>query len=515
MNANPVPNQCIDIIVAQLISEGISHLFATTDSNVFTKLDNSATNFNILTSACPKTITACAMGYSQACLKTSIVFLKDYAQFLEAYPAIYSANLTNIPLIVIYFEDFSQELYHNFNLAKPAKHHIIINNLENLTYSLRNGFFQAGCLPRGPISIRINQQLLNNQVDSYLAYLPPQTNSFNPPDLNFIKKIAQVLFNANSPTIIVGDEINQCGARREVESLAKILAASVYGEAIYTSVNFSTNHEFFLGHLQDDLKYNQAILDKHDVILLIGVKNPQITFIENLQYMQNQKIIIQLNLDFNNIIATIPSYLNLIADIAASCLKIQNEIQALINKNWLDQASARKNNIITQNLTLLKALKANETQSFNALARFLNNLSVIKPAQDPLVACQSLKIHNYSIGFAWTSSSSYYSLNTNGNGLELGQAIGISLACNSSQSVVVLASAKAITQFINPWFLALNHGLNIKFIFLTPKNLKSLDDYFKYLQIESFHLSKDINVNLKKLFDNHERPQAINIVLEK
>ncbi len=506
-------NQYVDVIIQQIISEGLTHIFITSNNHIYEKINDLNANYTLIANSCPKTVAMAALGFSQASLKPSVIILNDFQQVIEAYPAIYAAFLTNIPLVIIYFNNSNVGLAHaKHNFAKKHYH---VDRLDDLSATVRKAFFKANCLPRGPITIQIDRPVLKQSITNSQSYLPPQTNSFNQPDINFVKKIAQVLFNATNPIIIVGDEINHCGSRREAENLAKILACPVYGESTYTSVNFSTNHEFFLGHLDDDFNSVLNILENHDVIMLIGVKYPSPSLINNLRFNPNQRLIIQLNLDFTNVMSDIPSYLNLIADLSSTLLKIQNEIQTLVNQNWMDEAKERKNKIITQNLNLLQSLKSSQSSTNITLTKFLNNLSQVKPSQDPVVAWQGLKIHNYSICFAWTSSSSYYSLASSGQALELSQAIGIALACNSSQSVIVISPIEAISEYLNPMILANSLGLKIKFIFVSFTNNKVYVNYLKYFNVPSFNSTKDVNQGLKKIFENEQTIQAINIVLEK
>jgi thiamine pyrophosphate-dependent acetolactate synthase large subunit-like protein len=118
---------------------------------------------------------------------------------------------------------------------------------DRLAEWVRRAYKVAGVMPGGPTNLRIPRDLMTEQVTG-TVYTGQALNipMVLRPNAQEVERVARILLASESPMMVVGPEVGQCGARTAVVELAELLAIPVIQYRSFYC-DFPNNHDLWLG----------------------------------------------------------------------------------------------------------------------------------------------------------------------------------------------------------------------------------------------------------------------------
>ena len=118
---------------------------------------------------------------------------------------------------------------------------------DRLAEWVRQAYKVAGVMPGGPTHLRIPRDLLNEQA-SGIVYTGQALNIPMElrPNAQEVERVARILLASESPILVVGPEVGQCGARAAVVELAELLAIPVIQHRSFYC-DFPNTHDLWIG----------------------------------------------------------------------------------------------------------------------------------------------------------------------------------------------------------------------------------------------------------------------------
>ncbi|MBX3077225.1 thiamine pyrophosphate-binding protein [Candidatus Obscuribacterales bacterium] len=478
-------------VLDQLRVEGVRYLFGSVSSSdspisasVMALRGKEGENIHFLGSVHEASAVFMASGYAQATSLPGVVNIAS-GHLLNAVPAIYAANRSQIPLVIL----ADQEDSHIINDEPPltVEHHLTVRTIakwmaeartaREIGRLMRRAFHEALSPPKGPVVLSIPINLLLSTAKSQVIR-PPLTSPLGTADQNFVSKVVGHLVRAENPAIIAGNEVSQYRARRDTVLMSEVLGCPVYCEAAPIGVNFPNRHPHFAGVLPQDVDAAHERLKAHDLILALGVQNRLPNRSEGPSMVPDTGTIIQINMDGRLAGMTFRSTMATQADISETLSRIRAEMQLAVDNDWLSKSKVRTRNTITgiaevrhhQEESLLYPNPAKPTSLF-WLMRLLEG---IRPPKSVVV---SDIIHANAMPFeilSLESGSSFFSSNSGVNGFASGAACGVQFA-GLDIPIICLTGDESFLGYPQTLWTARHYGLNTKFVIANTQSRARLN----------------------------------------
>jgi thiamine pyrophosphate-dependent acetolactate synthase large subunit-like protein len=118
---------------------------------------------------------------------------------------------------------------------------------DRLAEWVRRAYKVASVMPGGPTNLRIPRDLMHEEVTGTVytgqALNIPMVLS---PNAQEVERVAKILLASESPMLVVGPEVGQCGARAAVVELAELLAIPVIQYRSFYC-DFPNSHDLWIG----------------------------------------------------------------------------------------------------------------------------------------------------------------------------------------------------------------------------------------------------------------------------
>ncbi|MBT8397974.1 MAG: hypothetical protein KJN92_13460, partial [Gemmatimonadetes bacterium] len=134
---------------------------------------------------------------------------------------------------------------------------------------LRRAFKVATTAPGGPVYLAVPDHVLEERNVSGTIFpregfiLPDEI----PPNNADVDHVARLLLEADSPTLLLGDEVTRAGAQAEVFELAELLSIPVGDQGLPAYHNFPRQHPLFAGDHSSDGK---------DLVMYVGASDTRL-----------------------------------------------------------------------------------------------------------------------------------------------------------------------------------------------------------------------------------------------
>lgn len=471
------PTSGNDLLVSQLVAEGVRYIFTKPGASSGFLLDAIQRNGTIKQISCLHESAAvfAAMGYAQASGRPGLVHVSRETGVASGLSALLSAAATRVPLIVIAGQRESKSVNQVFapfadlsTIAFPfCKWVCQARSTDELPAVFRRAFHESHSPPMGPAMVVVSSDLLE-QKSSARPVLPPQLSPIGGADGNFVKRVTQVLISATKPAMIVGSEVAQFHARKEAVALAEVLGCPVFSEHSPSGVNFPNQHRLFAGPLPGEGALADGLFDGCDVILAVGVQNRDV-LVSQPNLIPPGAVVAQINMDPLLAERGLPCHYAACADLAESLSHVRAELQLQVDTQWVTRAKERGHRtteVLDQIRNSLKGSIALPEASASAYVRwFLHLLDELRPRKSVLVVdagrhCAApLEVMNLESSSAFIASTGV----TPGYGLPA--SIGVQL-CNSDYMVIALCGDGSVLQCPQSLWTAAHHKVPVKVIVL-------------------------------------------------
>ena len=209
-------------------------------------------------------VVAMASGYAMATGKTAFCM---YSRVGAAHSTgnIYNAMKDRLPLVIAVdradtTEDGRDGHEDLEDMLEPMKQYTkwrwVAKEVSRIPEWLTKAFKVSSTMPSGPTYLMMPRDVMFEHEGKTKIFLP---GTFDVPmnvrpNAKSVEKTAKMLIEAKSPLLLLGPEVYQSGAQKEVVELAELLGISVCERGRWCQV-FNNQHPLFLGPLRDKMRY--------------------------------------------------------------------------------------------------------------------------------------------------------------------------------------------------------------------------------------------------------------------
>lgn len=406
-----------------------------------------------------------ADGYAQVADRPAVVSLHSAAGVGHAMGAIFTAWCNRTPLIVVAGQQSRSLLLHApflmsdraSELAQPyVKFALEPARAKDVPMAMARAWYHSMQHPRGPVLLSIPVDDWDQAADP----VPPRGQPIGPgtPDLT---QVVDAISRAEAPALVVGGEVDRCGAWRSVVALAERMGAPVWQATMEGRLGFPQDHPNFAGVLPSVSDGVRARLQDHDLIISLGAR----TFTYHIEgrepSLPASTMVFQIGNDplYG---AAAPTGQAFIADIGATISVLLEAIPG-----GQRPISSRQN--------LVKDQAAVPKMDIATVLRFLNrskrddSIIVEEAATARIQMPQNLPI---------TAEASYICAASGGLGFGLPAVVGAALADPSRRVIGLIGDGSAMYS-IQALFSAARENANVAIIILNNGRYAALDDFGK------------------------------------
>lgn len=310
-------------IIEQFLADGITYMFGnpgTVEQGFLDSLEQYP-DFKYIMGLQETIPVAIADGYARITKRPTLVQLHSGVGLGNGIGMMYQAYRGHAPLVVIageagvkYDAMDAQMAADLVSMAKPVtKWATRVIEPNSLLRVLRRAIKMAATPPMGPVFVALPADVLDApNEEAVFPTLIPETRTI--PEASLIERAAELLMGAQNPMIIMGDGIAYSGAQAELQQVAELLGAGVYG-ADSSEVNLSYLHPLFKGMLGHMFGASSSkVTTKADAVLIVGTY----VFPEVYPYLYDvfspNARIVHIDLNAYEIAKNFPVDLGLVAD---------------------------------------------------------------------------------------------------------------------------------------------------------------------------------------------------------
>jgi len=266
-------------IIEQFLADGLDHMFGnpgTVEQGFLDALEDYP-DFKYILTLQETIAVAMADGYARARNKPALVQLHSSVGTGNGIGMMYQALRGQAPLVVIAGEagvkydamDAQMAVDLVAMTAPVTKYSTRVTHPSSLLRVLRRAIKMAQTAPCGPVFVALPMDVLDAPLEGEVR---PTTliDMRASPSSEGLEQAALWLAGAERPLILMGDGISFSGAHRELQSVAELLGAEVWG-VNSSEVNLSFAHPLYrgtTGHMFGEVSTD--IVKNADAVLIVG-----------------------------------------------------------------------------------------------------------------------------------------------------------------------------------------------------------------------------------------------------
>ena len=276
-------------LLEQLIADGVQHIFGnpgTTEQGFMdVLLDYPQLQFML---ALHEGVAVCmADAYARLSRRPSFVEVHIAPGLGNALGMMHNARIGKTPMVIYAGQSPSSVLLQEPHLSGPlvdmarpiAKWAAQVEHAHDIPRALRRAFKIAAEPPQGPVFLALPMDVLDAEGEVEIAPTT-YTNWRTRPNAEGLQQLADILADARSPMLMVGDSINLAEAQAEVARVAELLGAPMF-ECYASEFNVPASHPLYLGSVDFVSPRNiRATLADCDVLFVVGAPVFQLIFPE-------------------------------------------------------------------------------------------------------------------------------------------------------------------------------------------------------------------------------------------
>ncbi len=262
-----------------LVDEGVDRVFGNPGTTELTFVDALAKDGRLpyVLGAHEGPVVAMADGYARATGRPAFVSLHVAAGTANGAIGMLNALRSRTPLVVVAGQQDSRHLIEDpmlsgdlVGLAQAAtKWAVEARRADEVPALLRRAFRAAVTPPAGPIFLSVPMDLYDEELQ---RPVPQRTEVPPVQPVSDYSAAADALWSAASPAVVAGDGVGRSGGVAELVRVAETLGAPVHHAPMNDCVDFPMDHPAYRGMLAPENDRIRQVLDKHDVVLLAGVR---------------------------------------------------------------------------------------------------------------------------------------------------------------------------------------------------------------------------------------------------
>ncbi|MEI6705819.1 MAG: thiamine pyrophosphate-binding protein [Methylococcales bacterium] len=332
-------------------------------------------------------------GYARALKKPALVQIHSSPGLGNSIGAMYQAMRGHAPLVIIgsdaglKYIPMEAQMYGDLvGFAKPVtKWATMVLDQASLLRTLRRAIKIASTPPMGPVYVCIPADILDKPcLEEVIPTFIPSTRVV--PNEEFLKEAVTLLANSKTPMIFMGDGIAYADAKAELEKIAEMLGAEIWG-VDSGELNVSYTHPLYkgeTGHMFGTSSF--PITSKGDVNLICGTYMIPEVFpkLDNI-YAPNAKVI-HIDLNAYQISQNHPVDLGVVSCPKLTLAKLADVLATTMTQSQKDLAQLRCHELATAKAEKINIEKESDRKLRNDVpiqaSRFMEELAGALPNLD-------------------------------------------------------------------------------------------------------------------------------------
>ncbi len=466
------------ILMESLIAQGVSYIFGnpgTTESPIIDSLLDYP-QLSYIEALHEGVAVGAASYYAQASGKTGFVNVHVAPGLGNSIGMMYNALKASAPVVVTAGQQDTRMrlrdplLGHDLvAMAAPVtKWSVQAERADELSLLLHRAFKVANDPPAGPVFVALPIDVMEQESENE-PVAPGTLHRAGPAAPAGVAEAAALLAGAQSPVIVVGDEVARFGAGAEIVALAEALGAAMWTEGIRMHASVPSSHPNFRLALGFDALSIRKALEGADVLLLVG--GP---FFEEVWFSPGSPFptgaaVIQVETSSQRLAYNYGVKVGLIGDPKATLAALLVDVNGKASAGYRE-AAARRNEA-------LKSLKDGDAAAQRARAqkrwdntpismpRLMADIASALPA-DAIVVDEAITAGpDLARTLSFSKRGDYFGARGGGIGQALPGALGVKVAC-PDRPVVAISGDGSSMYSIQALWTAAHHDLPIVFVIL-------------------------------------------------
>ena len=466
------------ILMESLIAQGVSYIFGnpgTTESPIIDSLLDYP-QVSYIEALHEGVAVGAASYYAQASGKTGFVNVHVAPGLGNSIGMMYNALKASAPVVVTAGQQDTRMrlrdplLGHDLvAMAAPVtKWSVQAERADELSLLLHRAFKVANDPPAGPVFVALPIDVMEQESENE-PVAPGTLHRAGPAAPAGVAEAAALLAGAQSPVIVVGDEVARFGAGAEIVALAEALGAAMWTEGIRMHASVPSSHPNFRLALGFDALSIRKALEGADVLLLVG--GP---FFEEVWFSPGSPFptgaaVIQVETSSPRLAYNYGVKVGLIGDPKATLAALLVDVNGKASAGYRE-AAARRNEA-------LKSLKDGDAAAQRARAqkrwdntpismpRLMADIASALPA-DAIVVDEAITAGpDLARTLSFSKRGDYFGARGGGIGQALPGALGVKVAC-PDRPVVAISGDGSSMYSIQALWTAAHHDLPIVFVIL-------------------------------------------------
>ncbi len=475
-----------DVILESLVANGAEYVFGNPGTTESPLVDNLAAypSLSYILSLHEGISVGAANYYALASGRAGIVNLHVAPGLGNAIGMMYSALKANAPMIVTAGQQDTRLrlrgplLGHDLvAMAAPVvKWSVQAEHANECADIMRRAFKVAHEPPAGPVFVSLPINVMEQETDiaAMPAGAPP---SAVPPDPATVDELGELILNAKSPAIVIGDDVARSGAGDALTTLAEAIGAPIWAEIIRQHAAIPNHHPHLRGALPYDAAGTARVLGDADLVLLVG--GPffeEIWFSGGSPFPPGAKIL-QIEESYTRLGQNYSLTAGLVGGIAPALGRLHEIVRAQAPEEFIQAAGARRQQQINLKDAADSAWRAGVDRSKAgrpmAMAYAMSVLAEAIPPEVVVVDEAITASPDLTQAFTFTGPGDYFCGRGGGIGQGLPGALGVQLATPERPVVCISGDGSAMYSITALWTAA-HHKLPITFIILANSEYRIL-----------------------------------------
>ena len=263
-------------VMEMLKAEGIEYIFGNpgTSEGPLVDMLGEYPEFKYIMALQESVAMGMGESYARSTNKTSFISLHVDSGLANGIALMLDALNTGTPMVVTSANYDARKINENktdlAELVRPVtKWSVELDLPDQIPSVMRRAFNEANSHPKGPVYVGFTSNALEGIAEMNIIPSAPIHDAVRP-DPEGIRAAANMLQDARSPLLIVGDRVSDDDGMDHAVELAEIVGMPVY-QSRGAEVSFPTNHPQYLGVHSLRVASDRESLKGYDVILTVGM----------------------------------------------------------------------------------------------------------------------------------------------------------------------------------------------------------------------------------------------------
>ncbi len=263
-------------VMEMLKAEGIEYIFGNpgTSEGPLVDMLGEYPEFKYIMALQESVAMGMGESYARSTNKTSFISLHVDSGLANGIALMLDALNTGTPMVVTSANYDARKINENktdlAELVRPVtKWSVELDLPDQIPSVMRRAFNEANSHPKGPVYVGFTSNALEGIAEMNIIPSAPVHDAVRP-DPEGIRGAANMLRDARSPLLIVGDRVSDDDGMGHAVELAEIVGMPVY-QSRGAEVSFPTNHPQYLGVHSLRVASDRESLKGYDVILTVGM----------------------------------------------------------------------------------------------------------------------------------------------------------------------------------------------------------------------------------------------------